>query len=90
MRRSIAVLCAAVLTAAVCGTAVALEGAPGGETIRLAQRGGSCKAVSSCEEAVILWCGGYSRADADGDGIPCENVCRSLAQVEAIKKKVDC
>ncbi|PVE21012.1 calcium-binding protein [Microvirga sp. KLBC 81] len=50
----------------------------------------SCKAVSTCEEAVEMWCGGYSRADGDDDGIPCENVCRSLSQVEAIKKKVGC
>jgi len=39
---------------------------------------------------VILWCGGYSRADADDDGIPCENVCRTLEQVERIKKEIDC
>ena len=26
----------------------------------------SCKAASSCQEAVEMWCGGYSRADADG------------------------
>jgi hypothetical protein len=57
--------------------------------ILMAQRR-SCKAVSTCEEAVEMWCGGYSRADGDDDGIPCENVCRSLSQVEAIKKKVGC
>jgi len=39
---------------------------------------------------VILWCGGYSRADNDDDGIPCENVCRTLKQVEAIKKQIGC
>ena len=50
----------------------------------------SCKAVKSCREAVILWCNGYSRADADGDGIPCENVCRSLAQVQPFKKEIGC
>jgi endonuclease YncB( thermonuclease family) len=50
----------------------------------------SCKAVKSCREAVILWCGGYSRADADGDGIPCENVCKSLAQVQPFKKEIGC
>jgi hypothetical protein len=38
----------------------------------------TCKSVSTCEEAVELWCGGYSRADGDGDGIPCENVCSFL------------
>ena len=37
----------------------------------------SCKAVSTCEEAVQMWCGGYSRADGDDDGVPCENVCSS-------------
>jgi endonuclease YncB( thermonuclease family) len=50
----------------------------------------SCKAVKSCQEAVILWCSGYSRADADGDGIPCENVCKTLAQVEPIKRQIGC
>jgi hypothetical protein len=39
---------------------------------------------------VILWCGGYSRADTDADGIPCENVCKTLKQVEAIKTQVGC
>lgn len=56
----------------------------------LMARGGTCKAVSTCEEAVELWCGGYSRADGDGDGIPCENVCRSKSQVDAIKQKIGC
>ncbi len=50
----------------------------------------SCKAVKTCREAVILWCSGYSRADADGDGIPCENVCKSLAQVQPFKKEIGC
>ena len=50
----------------------------------------SCKAVKSCREAVILWCSGYSRADGDGDGIPCENVCKSLAQVQPFKKEIGC
>ena len=45
---------------------------------------------ASVGEAVVLWSGGYRRADADDDGIPCENVCRSLAQVEAIKKEIGC
>jgi len=48
----------------------------------------SCKSASNCREAVILWCSGYSRADADGDGIPCENVCKSLAQVQPFKKEI--
>ena len=63
---------------------------PGADRVQLAQSGRSCKAASTCEEAVAMWCGGYSRADADGDGIPCENVCRSLQQVEAIKKRIGC
>lgn len=50
----------------------------------------SCKSARTCRDAVILWCGGYSRADADADGIPCENVCRTLAQVEPIKKEIGC
>jgi hypothetical protein len=58
--------------------------------VQMAQGARTCRAVSSCREAVILWCGGYRRADTDDDGIPCENVCRSLAQVEAIKKEIDC
>jgi hypothetical protein len=57
--------------------------------ILLAQRR-SCQTASTCEEAVQMWCGGYSRADGDSDGIPCENVCRSLSQVEAIKKRIGC
>jgi hypothetical protein len=50
----------------------------------------SCKQASTCEEAVVMWCGGYSRADGDGDGIPCENVCHSLEQVQKIKKEIGC
>jgi hypothetical protein len=50
----------------------------------------SCKAASSCEEAVEMWCGGYGRADADDDGIPCENVCRSRSQVDSIKQRIGC
>jgi hypothetical protein len=50
----------------------------------------SCKQVSSCEEAVILWCGGYGRADGDDDGIPCENVCHSRAEVGEIQKSIGC
>lgn len=50
----------------------------------------SCKAARSCKEAVIMWCNGYSQADRDGDGIPCENVCSTLAQVEQIKEEIGC
>ena len=59
------------------------------DAVLMAQRQ-SCKAASTCREAVVMWCSGYSRADADHDGIPCENVCRSRAQVDAIKSEIDC
>ncbi len=52
--------------------------------------GRTCKSVSSCEEAVELWCSGYSRADADHDGIPCENICHSVEQVDEIRKRIGC
>lgn len=52
--------------------------------------GKTCKQVDSCEEAVRLWCGGYRRADADSDGIPCENVCYRLDQVEEIRNRIGC
>jgi hypothetical protein len=50
----------------------------------------SCQAASTCEDAVEMWCGGYSGADRDKDGIPCENVCRSKSQVDAIKQRIGC
>ncbi|KQQ33959.1 hypothetical protein ASG19_21985 [Rhizobium sp. Leaf306] len=50
----------------------------------------TCKDVSSCEQAVILWCEGYSRADADHDSIPCETVCHSLRDVQEIQSQVGC
>lgn len=50
----------------------------------------SCKQARNCDEAVEMWCNGYARADGDNDGIPCESVCRSRAQVEAAKKRVGC
>ena len=56
----------------------------------LAQRARTCKQVGSCREAVILWCSGYSRADGDNDGIPCENVCRSKAEVDRIREEIGC
>ncbi|MEF2071340.1 excalibur calcium-binding domain-containing protein [Consotaella aegiceratis] len=58
-------------------------------TLKLAQRQ-SCKTVSSCREAVILWCGGYRRADGDHDGIPCENVCSSREEVDRIRADIGC
>ncbi len=56
----------------------------------VAQRSGTCQTVSTCREAVELWCGGYSRADGDNDSIPCERVCRSRSEVEALKKQIGC
>ncbi|MGV3550482.1 excalibur calcium-binding domain-containing protein [Rhizobium sp.] len=50
----------------------------------------TCKQVSSCEEAVQIWCNGYARADGDGDGIPCENVCSTVDQVNAIRAQQGC
>lgn len=50
-----------------------------------------CADYLTCRDAVIAWCAGkHPRADGDGDGIPCENVCRSLAEVEKIKKEIGC
>ena len=50
----------------------------------------TCKQVSSCEEAVEIWCNGYRRADGDHDGIPCENVCHSKEQVDAYRAGRSC
>jgi hypothetical protein len=50
----------------------------------------SCKAVTSCAEAVRMWCDGYAGADRDHDGIPCENVCKSRAQVQSIMAEIGC
>jgi hypothetical protein len=66
-----------------------LRGLEQTKEILLAQRR-SCQAVSTCQEAVEMWCGGYRRADGDGDGIPCENVCRSKSQVDKIKEEIGC
>lgn len=49
----------------------------------------TCKAAKSCAEAVEEWCNGYRAADRDDDGIPCENVCRSLAQVAKLMKQIE-
>ncbi|MGQ3671948.1 excalibur calcium-binding domain-containing protein [Xanthobacter sp. TB0136] len=48
----------------------------------------SCKAARTCAEAVEMWCEGYAAADRDDDGIPCENVCTSKRQVDALMKKI--
>ena len=50
----------------------------------------TCKQVSSCAEAVALWCGGYRRADADNDGIPCENVCATKELVDELRQQIGC
>jgi len=50
----------------------------------------TCKQVASCEEAVQIWCDGYRRADADNDGIPCENICRSKEQIDEIRERIGC
>ncbi|WP_306302844.1 excalibur calcium-binding domain-containing protein [Aureimonas sp. D3] len=59
------------------------------ETYRVAA-GRTCKSVSTCREAVELWCSGYRRADRDGDGIPCETVCHSKAEVDRIRAEIGC
>jgi hypothetical protein len=51
----------------------------------------SCKSYRTCGQAVKAWCAGkHPRADGDGDGIPCENVCKSKKKVAAEKKKISC
>ncbi|MDD2869089.1 excalibur calcium-binding domain-containing protein [Neomegalonema sp.] len=57
----------------------------GGAAGEARAQAGSCKAAKSCAEAVELWCGGYSRADRDKDGVPCENLCRGKAQADEIR-----
>ncbi len=48
----------------------------------------TCKNYRTCAEAVKEWCAGrHKRADRDRDGIPCENVCRSVKQVKAEIKR---
>lgn len=56
----------------------------------------TCGRVSSCREAVYLWCVcNYRRADGDGDGVPCERVCgqstkKNREKVQAIAKELGC
>ncbi len=53
--------------------------------------GASCKSYKSCREAVEAWCAGrHPRADGDHDGIPCENVCHSKAEVDQIMATIGC
>ena len=55
-----------------------------------------CTRVRSCREAVHLWCVcGYRRADADGDGVPCEKLCgqssaENLERVARIRAELRC
>ena len=55
-----------------------------------------CTRVSTCEEAVHLWCVcGYTGADRDKDGVPCEDLCgqstaTNLARVASIKGALGC
>ena len=55
-----------------------------------------CSQVSSCREAVHLWCVcGYSGADGDNEGIPCESLCgnetpENLSRVSSIKAELGC
>jgi hypothetical protein len=51
----------------------------------------TCKSYTRCAQAVKNWCEGiHPRADGDGDGIPCENVCKSLKEVRQIKQSIGC
>tara|TARA_Y100000815_G_C13301783_1_gene484883 strand:- start:589 stop:831 length:243 start_codon:yes stop_codon:yes gene_type:complete len=68
--------------------AVLMAGASASETVLEARL--TCKQMTSCEDAVMLWCNGYSRADGDNDGIPCENVCHSLREVMEIRQAIGC
>jgi hypothetical protein len=83
------VLCLAQYSPAFAGTAspTPMSPQPAGRAIEVRA---SCKQVSSCAEAVELWCNGYRRADADGDGIPCENVCSSREEVDGIRAQIGC
>ncbi|WP_245417354.1 hypothetical protein [Aminobacter sp. AP02] len=37
-----------------------------------------------------LRCSGYRRADADNDGIPCENVCPSKQLIDELRQQIGC
>ncbi|MFT6024546.1 MAG: hypothetical protein ACI9PY_002673 [Ascidiaceihabitans sp.] len=69
------------------------------EVYRTAQQyacGKTCGRVRSCEEAVYQWCVcGYSRADGDNDGVPCEKLCgqstrKNLDRVRRYKQQFGC
>jgi len=72
---------------------------PANQSFRVAQSascGGTCGKVRTCRDAVYLWCVcGYSRADRDRDGIPCEKLCgqssrQNLEKVQAFMKEFGC
>lgn len=65
-----------------------LKGATGLPVVLTQAR--NCKQVSSCAEAVELWCNGNRRADADNDGIPCENVRPSKELVDQLRDRIGC
>jgi len=95
MRKVLIAAFAAMMTTGPVGAAGVLSDPPAKASVEqvkefmVAQRQ-SCKAASSCQEAVEMWCGGDSRADGDGDGVPCENVCRAKSQVDTIKQRIGC
>lgn len=49
----------------------------------------SCKRdYSTCAQVVRTWCDGRHRgADRDKDGIPCDNLCRTKAQVDELRRQ---
>lgn len=56
-----------------------------------AAQAATCKSYRNCEQAVRAWCAGnHPGADRDNDGIPCENVCRSKAEVDRIRSQIGC
>ncbi|PSH62214.1 excalibur calcium-binding domain-containing protein [Phyllobacterium sophorae] len=90
--KRVAVTSVALSLTPIAGTAHPVTGATDRlqQTLWIRPIAASCKQVSSCEEAVELWCGGYRRADGDGDGVPCENVCSSVEEVDQIRVKIGC
>ena len=79
-----------LITSMETGAAARLElkGATGLPVVLAQAR--NCKQASSCAEAVELWCNCYRRADADNDGIPCDNVCPSKELVDQLRDRIGC
>lgn len=83
-----------------CGTAFSENAKPFPfEPFAIAQNyqcGKTCKYMRSCKEAVYQWCAcGYSGADRDNDGVPCESLCgqstsSNLQRVRAFKSEFGC